>query len=61
MFLEIFCIKWFVCYEYSLIVAGVIIPTVKVEIFALYIISPNSRFFNIRENIYTMRITFIKA
>ena len=35
--------------------------TVKVEFFALYIFSLNSRVLNIRENIYTMKITIIKA
>ena len=33
--------------------------TVNVDIFALYIFSLNSRFSNIRENIYTMKISFI--
>ena len=35
--------------------------TVKVDIFALYIFSRNSRFLNIRENMYTSKITFILA
>ena len=33
--------------------------TVNVYIFALYIFSRNSRFLNLRENIYTSKITFI--
>ena len=35
--------------------------TVNVEILALYIFSLNSRFLNIRENIYTVKITIIIA
>ena len=35
--------------------------TVNVDIFALYIFSRNSRFLNIRENMYTSKITFIIA
>ena len=35
--------------------------TVNLEMFTLYIFPPNSRFINIRENIYTVKITFIKA
>ena len=35
--------------------------TVNVEIFALYIFSLNSHFLNIRENIYTVKITIIIA
>ena len=33
--------------------------TVNVDIFALYIFSRNSRFLNIRENMYTSKITFM--
>ena len=35
--------------------------TVNVDIFALYIFSLNSRFLNYRENMYTSKITFVKA
>ena len=35
--------------------------TVNVDIFALYILSRNSGFLDIRENMYTMKITFIIA
>ena len=35
--------------------------TVNVEMFALYIFSRNSRFLNIRENIYAAKNTFIIA
>ena len=37
------------------------VNTVNVEIFALYIFSLNSRFLNIREYIYTVKITIIIA
>ena len=35
--------------------------TVNIDIFALYIFLRNSRFLNIRENMYTSKITFILA
>ena len=35
--------------------------TINVDIFALYIFSRNSRFLNIRENMYTSKIIFIIA
>ena len=34
-------------------------PTVDIDIFALYIFSRCSRFLNVRENMYNMKITFI--
>ena len=40
---------------------GMMHYTVKVEISALYLFSHNLRFFNILENIYTMKTTFIIA
>ena len=35
--------------------------TVNVDIFALYIFSRNSRFLNVRKNMYTSKITFVIA
>ena len=35
------------------------LATVNVEIFALYILSRYSRFSNIRENMYNLKITYI--
>ena len=35
--------------------------TVNEDIFALYIFSHNSRFLDIRENMYTLKITFVIA
>ena len=45
-------------YELNLnvIVSG---NTVNVDIFALYLFSLNSRFLNVREKIYTVKITII--
>ena len=55
------CSRISICVSVSNIEKHKFQHTVNIDIFALYIFSRNSRILDIRENMYTSKITFINA